>query len=110
MCLKNYSRNQIEQNTRISLHQGQFKWDAYKEENELRSAFSQAEKIRLQIIEGENQFESLNKQLDENNRHKENNLRLIDEAKHQLTASNTESTTLQQQIELTQYCRIPRPV
>ena len=31
---------------------------------------------------------------------KENNLRIIDEAKHQLTASDTESDTLQQQIEL----------
>jgi exonuclease SbcC len=98
--LEKLQQKLIEQETRISLHQGLFKWDAYKEESELRTAFSLAEKIRLQIREGENELESINKQLEENNRQKENNLRIIDDAKHHLTANNTESDTLQQQIEL----------
>ncbi len=89
-----------EQNTKISLHQGQFKWDAYKEESELHAAFLQAEKIRSQIKEGENQLENINKQLEENIRLKENHLRIIDEAKHLQTANNTEADTLLQQIEL----------
>ena len=90
----------IEQNTKVSLHQGQFKWDKYREESELRTAFSQAEKIRLQISEGEQQLENINKQLEENYQLKENKLRIIEESKHQLTAIKTESVTLQQQIEL----------
>jgi DNA repair protein SbcC/Rad50 len=98
--LEKLQRKLMEQNTRISLHQGQFKWDTYKEESELRAAFSLAEKIRLQIREGEDQLENINKQLEENNHLKENNLRLIDEAKLQLTATNTETITLQQQIEI----------
>ena len=89
--LEKLQQKLIEQNTRISLHQGLFKWDTYKEENELRTAFSQAEKIRLQIREGENELESINKRLEENNRQKENNLRIMDEARHHLTANNTES-------------------
>jgi exonuclease SbcC len=98
--LEKLQQKLMEQETRISLHQGLFKWDAYKEESELRTAFSRAEKMRLQIAEGESELEGVNKQLEENNRQKENNLRIIDEAKHQLTVNNTESYTLQQQIEL----------
>jgi len=98
--LEKLKQKLIEQNTRISLHHNLFKWDSYKEESELRTAFSLAEKIRLQIREGESQLENINNQLEENNQLKEHNLRIIDKAKHQQTASNTESDTLQHQIEL----------
>ncbi len=93
-------QKQVEQNSRIKIHQDLFKWDVYKEENELRSAFASAEKIRLQMSDGEKQLDILMKQLEENQELRENNLRLIDEAKHQLTASDTEADTLKQQIEL----------
>jgi DNA repair protein SbcC/Rad50 len=98
--LEKLQQKQFEQNTRILLHQGQFKWNNYKEESELHTAFSMAEKFRSQIKDGENRLENINKQMEENNQLKENNLRIIDEAKHQQTANNTESDTLQQQIEL----------
>jgi DNA repair protein SbcC/Rad50 len=90
----------VEQDTKAELHQGNFKWDEYKEEGDLRTAFSLAEKIRIQIREGENQLENINAQLEEINHLKENNLLIIDESKNQLTAINTEYSTLQQQIEL----------
>jgi DNA repair protein SbcC/Rad50 len=98
--LKKLQGKLAEQDTRISLHHGQFKWDKYRDESELHTAYSLAEKIRSQIKEGETRLEDINKQLEENNQLKENNLHIIDEAKLQLTAIRTESVTLQQQIEI----------
>jgi DNA repair protein SbcC/Rad50 len=98
--LEKLQQKLIEQNAKISLHQGQFKWDAYKEESELHSAFSLAGNIRSQIKEGETRLENINKQLEENSQLKENNLRIIEDAKHRQTANITESDTLLQQIEL----------
>jgi DNA repair protein SbcC/Rad50 len=98
--LEKLQQKLIEQNAKVSLHLTKFKWEKYKEEHELLTAFPLAEKIRLQIAEGESQLENINKQQEKNNELKENNLHIINESKHQLTAINTESATLQQQIEL----------
>ncbi len=98
--LKKLQLKLAEQNVKISFHLGQFKWEVYKEESALRKAFLSAEKIMSQIKAGENQFEMLNKQLDESEKLKEKFLRNIDETRHKLTANNTESGTLLQQIEL----------
>ena len=64
--LEKLQQKGIDQNTKISLHQSQFKWDVFKDENELRSAFLSAENIRSKISEGEKQSDILHKQLDEN--------------------------------------------
>jgi exonuclease SbcC len=100
----------IDQKAKIRLHQDQFRWDTFKDESELRDAFSLAEKIRLQIQESENQLEKINKQQEESSQLKETTLRTMDEAKHQLTAINSESGILQQQIELlsaAEYMNLP---
>jgi DNA repair protein SbcC/Rad50 len=98
--LEKLRRKLVEQNAKTSLHEGQFKWDTYREESELRTAYSLAEKIRLQINQGEDQLENISKQLEENGRLRENNLHTIDEAKLQLNSNNTESVILRQQIEI----------
>jgi exonuclease SbcC len=98
--LQKLQQKLIEQDTKISLHQDKFKWDHFKEERELHSAFSLAEKIGRQISEGENQLEIINKQLEENNQLKDNNQNNMVESRRQLAAISAESDTLRGQIEL----------
>jgi DNA repair protein SbcC/Rad50 len=93
-------KKQADQEGKISAHQELFAWEAYKEESKVSEEFAKADQIQSQLKEKEAELEKISKNLEGENLNKDKFSKAIEDFRHQLTASTTESSTLANQIKL----------
>lgn len=92
---------QKELEEKTAAHQALFKWDNFRNEEDVIQAFKSAEGLRKLVEEIEKQQESSVKKLDQEIVNKEKYLQNIEKIKTELTVSKTETVTLNSQIKFT---------
>ncbi|MDP2338221.1 MAG: SbcC/MukB-like Walker B domain-containing protein [Bacteroidota bacterium] len=91
---------QKELEEKVVIHENQFRWENYRKEETVVTAFAVSESLRKGIHLLEKQLDELSKRIDQETVNKEKYLQEIEKIKTELTVAQTERNTLTGQINL----------